>query len=336
MTGRYSRQELFRPIGPDGQKKLHSAHVLLIGAGALGAASAEMLVRAGIGSLTIADRDYVEWSNLQRQQLYTEQDVADHLPKAAAAENRLRLINSSVRVKGIVTDVTAEKVLSLAEGASLIIDATDNFETRLIINDAAVKLGIPFLYGACVSSYGITYTVIPDQTPCLHCLLGHLPAGSLTCDTAGVISPIVQQVAAFQVTDALKLLTGHETSGMLRSFDIWTNERSEVRADALKNQACPTCGTRKFPFLSAENETKAAVLCGRETVQIRPAGSEPPELQELAARLKDAGLDVTGNPYLVSCQSKDFKFVIFRDGRAFIHGTNDVNKAKMLYHRWIG
>lgn len=148
--------------------------MLIIGAGALGSASAEMLVRAGVGSLTIVDRDYVEWSNLQRQQLYTEQDVKDQMPKAAAAENRLRLINGSVRVNGIVTDVTAEKALSLAEGASLIIDATDNFETRLVVNDAAVKSGIPFLYGACVASYGIAYTVIPGKTPCLHCLLGYL------------------------------------------------------------------------------------------------------------------------------------------------------------------
>ncbi|MCY7816238.1 thiazole biosynthesis adenylyltransferase ThiF [Bacillus haynesii] len=336
MTSRYSRQELFHPIGPDGQEKLSRARVLVIGAGALGAASAEMLVRAGVGSLTIADRDYVEWSNLQRQQLYTEQDVIDHMPKAAAAETRLRLINSSVQVTGIVADVTAEKALELAEEASLIVDATDNFETRLIMNDAAVKLGIPFLYGACVASYGITYTVIPGKTPCLHCLLGHLPVNTMTCDTAGVIGPVVQQVAAYQVTDALKLLTGHEPSGMLRSFDIWTNERSEVRADALKHGSCPTCGKGEFPFLSAENETKAAVLCGRQTVQIRPAAEQPPELESLAARLKKAGLEVTGNPYLLSCRAEDFKFVIFRDGRALIHGTNDINRAKTIYHRWIG
>lgn len=158
----------------------------------------------------------------------------------------------------------------------------------------------------------------------------------MTCDTSGVISPIVQQVAAYQVTDALKLLTGHEPSGMLRSFDIWTNERSEVRADALKDQACPTCGTREFPFLSPENETKAAVLCGRQTVQIRPAAKQPPGLEELAVRLRKAGLEVTGNPYLVSGRAEDFKFVIFRDGRAFIHGTNDINRAKTIYHRWIG
>ncbi|MCY8369453.1 thiazole biosynthesis adenylyltransferase ThiF [Bacillus haynesii] len=336
MTSRYSRQELFHPIGPDGQEKLSRARVLVIGAGALGAASAEMLVRAGVGSLTIADRDYVEWSNLQRQQLYTEQDVIDHMPKAAAAETRLRLINSSVQVTGIVADVTAEKALELAEEASLIVDATDNFETRLIMNDAAVKLGIPFLYGACVASYGITYTVIPGKTPCLHCLLGHLPVNTMTCDTAGVIGPVVQQVAAYQVTDALKLLTGHEPSGMLRSFDIWTNERSEVRADVLKHGSCPTCGKGEFPFLSAENETKAAVLCGRQTVQIRPAAEQPPELESLAARLKKAGLEVTGNPYLLSCRAEDFKFVIFRDGRALIHGTNDINRAKTIYHRWIG
>ncbi|MDA1475891.1 ThiF family adenylyltransferase [Bacillus changyiensis] len=336
MNDRYSRQERFRPIGPEGQIKLQRAHVLVVGAGALGSASAEMLVRAGVGSLTIVDRDYVEASNLQRQQLYTEDDVNDHLPKAAAAEKRLRHINHSVEVKGIVTDVTAEKILDLAEGSSLIIDAVDNFETRLIVNDAAVKLGIPFLYGACVASYGITYTVIPKKTPCLHCLLGHFSMNDLTCDTSGIISPVVQQVSALQVTDALKLLTGHEMTGMIRSFDLWTNERAEIHADLLKDQACPTCVAQTFPFLSIQNETKAAVLCGRETVQIRAAGEKPPALKELATRFRKAGLHVVGNPYLVSCKLEDCKLVIFRDGRAFIHGLNDVNKAKTIYHKWIG
>lgn len=231
MTGRYSRQELFAPIGPSGQKKLKEARAVIIGAGALGTASAEMLVRAGVGSVKIADRDYVEWSNLQRQQLYTEDDVKKEMPKAAAAERRLRSINSDVDVTGLVMDVTAENIFELIRDASIIVDAADNFETRLIVNDAAVKEGIPFLYGACVGSYGLTFTVVPGSTPCLHCLLDALPIGGATCDTAGIISPAVLQVAVFQVTDALKLLTGEECEPVLRSFDLWKNERSEVRAD---------------------------------------------------------------------------------------------------------
>ncbi|WP_437132407.1 thiazole biosynthesis adenylyltransferase ThiF [Bacillus atrophaeus] len=336
MTGRYSRQELFAPIGPSGQEKLREARAVVIGGGALGTASAEMLVRAGVGSVTIADRDYVEWSNLQRQQLYTEDDVKKEMPKAAAAEKRLRSINSDVHVKGIVMDVTAENVSGLIEGAAVIVDAADNFETRLIVNDAAVKMGIPFLYGACVGSYGLTFTVLPGVTPCLHCLLDKLPLGGLTCDTAGIISPAVLQVAVYQVTDAFKLLTGERPEPMLRSFDLWKNERSEINAASLVNASCPSCGTKDFPFLSYENQTKAAVLCGRDTVQIRSGLAKQPDLESLAVRLRQAGLEVTANPYLISCRSHDMKMVLFQDGRAFIHGTNDITKAKSLYHKWIG
>lgn len=256
MTDRYSRQELFAPIGPAGQKKLKEARAVIIGAGALGTASAEMLVRAGVGSVKIADRDYVEWSNLQRQQLYTEDDVRKEIPKAAAAEHRLRSINSDVDVTGLVMDVTAENIFELIKGASIIVDAADNFETRLIVNDAAVKEGIPFLYGACVGSYGLTFTVVPGSTPCLHCLLDTLPIGGATCDTVGIISPAVLQVAVFQVTDALKLLTGEECEPVLRSFDLWKNERSEVRAAGLKHDACPSCGTKDFPFCHMRTKQK--------------------------------------------------------------------------------
>ncbi|ASZ60895.1 thiazole biosynthesis adenylyltransferase ThiF [Bacillus subtilis] len=336
MTGRYSRQELFAPIGPFGQKKLKEARAVIIGAGALGTASAEMLVRAGVGSVKIADRDYVEWSNLQRQQLYTEDDVKKEMPKAAAAERRLRSINSDVDVTGLVMDVTAENIFELIRDASIIVDAADNFETRLIVNDAAVKEGIPFLYGACVGSYGLTFTVVPGSTPCLHCLLDTLPIGGATCDTAGIISPAVLQVAVFQVTDALKLLTGEECEPVLRSFDLWKNERSEVRAASLKHDACPSCGTKDFPFLSYENQTKAAVLCGRNTVQIRSSITKEADLEALAGQLRQAGLEVAANPYLISCRSDDMKMVLFRDGRALIHGTNDIARAKSIYHKWIG
>ncbi|MFT7819825.1 thiazole biosynthesis adenylyltransferase ThiF [Bacillus siamensis] len=336
MTDRYSRQELYQPIGPYGQEKLRSSHAVVIGAGALGAANAEMLVRAGVGKVTIADRDYVEWSNLQRQQLYTEDDVRQEMPKAAAAEKRLKSINSDVDVKGFVMDVTAENAPGLICDASLIIDATDNFETRLIVNDAAVQKGIPFLYGACVGSYGLSFTVIPGVTPCLHCLLETLPLGGMTCDTAGIISPAVLQTAVFQTADALKLLTGGPVEHVLRSFDLWKNERSEINVARLKKADCPSCGTNDFPFLSYENQSKAAVLCGRNTVQIRTGISEPFDLQRLSGQLRRAGLDVSANPYLISFTTDSFKMVLFRDGRALIHGTSDISRAKSFYHKWIG
>ncbi|MEK5309465.1 thiazole biosynthesis adenylyltransferase ThiF [Bacillus sp. FSL R5-0439] len=337
MSTRYSRQELFQPIGTEGQKRLNDSKAVIIGAGALGTASAEMFVRAGVGSVTILDRDYIEWSNLQRQQLYTEQDVKDRLPKAVAAEKRLKQVNSDVYVKGIVIDVTAHNIDELVSGASIIVDAADNFEVRMIANDAAVKHQIPFLYGACVASYGIQFTVIPGETPCLHCLLEHLPAQGMTCDTAGIISPVVQQVAAYQVADALKYLTGHPVTPILKSFDLWKNERSDIRSAAsLKKKQCPSCGLKMYPFLSYEKSAKADVLCGRNTVQIRSAAETPPPLHEVAHRLKKAGMDVLENPYLLSCQKDEFKLVLFKDGRALVHGTNDIAKARTIYHQWIG
>ncbi len=233
-------------------------------------------------------------------------------------------------------DVTAENAPGLIRGASLIVDAADNFETRLIVNDAAVQKGIPFLYGACVGSYGLSFTVIPGVTPCLHCLLETLPLGGMTCDTAGIISPAVLQTAVFQAADALKLLTGGSIEHVLRSFDLWKNERSEINVARLKSADCPSCGTNDYPFLSYENQTKAAVLCGRNTVQIRAGISEQFDLQKLAEQLRRTGLDVSANPYLISFCTDNFKMVLFRDGRALIHGTSDISRAKSFYHKWIG
>lgn len=336
---RYSRQILFSPIGEEGQKKIQNGHVLIIGAGALGTANAEMLVRAGVGTLTIVDRDYVEWSNLQRQQLFTEEDAKQRLPKAVAAKQRLGEINHEVEVNAVIEDVTADNICDFSKHADVIVDATDNFETRILINDAALKQKLPWIYGACVGSYGLTYTVIPDLTPCLNCLLKQIPMEGQTCDTVGIISPAVQMVASYQTGEVLKLLTGAEDQVRkeLLSFDIWRNQFSQIKVNALKNSACPSCGDHPiYPFLSQDNGVKTSVLCGRDTVQIRPAASKEMNFKELAKTLGRAVNEITANPYLLSFQIEHHRIVVFRDGRALIHGTKDTAEAKRIYQRYLG
>ena len=231
-----------------------------------------MLARAGVGTLTIVDRDYVEFSNLQRQHLYTEADTFNKIPKAVAAKGRLQQINSTLTINSKIIDINSSNIEDLAKNQSVIIDATDNFETRMIVNDAAVKHRVPFIFGACVGSYGLTFPICPGQTPCFHCLMSHLPLDSMTCDTVGVISRIVQIIASLQVTQAFKLLTGHPLDLTLQSFDIWKNEKSEITIKHLKNAHCPTCSEQAtFPYLLFENKTKTDVLCDRDAVQIRPS-----------------------------------------------------------------
>ncbi len=339
MNERYSRQELFGPIGKEGQDKISSKHVLIIGAGALGTGVAEALVRAGVGKLTIADRDYVEWSNLQRQQLYAEEDAQKRLPKAVAAEKRLRSINSSVTIEAMVLDVSVEEVEQMIDKVDLIIDATDNFDIRMIINDISQKYRIPWIYGACVGSYGISYTILPGETPCLHCLLETVPMGGVTCDTAGIISPAVQMVVAYQTAEALKILVEDKQSlrKKLVSFDLWKNQHTAIQVDKLKKEDCPSCGEApSHPFLSYSNQTKTAVLCGRDTVQIRPSKQKKRDLNELAERLSRQDGKVSQNPYLLSFSIGDFRLVIFQDGRVLVHGTQDISEAKTLYHRYVG
>ncbi|MEK5057580.1 thiamine biosynthesis protein ThiF [Paenibacillus sp. FSL H7-0326] len=341
IPDRYSRQELFAPFGKEGQQKLKNSHVVVIGAGALGTGIAETLVRSGVGRITIADRDYVEWSNLQRQQLFSEADAKSRLPKAIAAENRLRLINSEVHINAYVLDVGAEELEELITGSDLIMDATDNFDTRLIINDIAQKHSTPWIYGGCVGSYGITYTILPGRTPCLNCLLGEVPLGGDTCDTAGILPQAVQMVTANQTAEAFKLLTGNDEAlrRKLLSFDMWRNEYTTIGVDLAKNPSCLSCGhERTYPYLSAANTDRTDVLCGRDTVQIRPARRRELNLQETADRLR--GLDqgkVDVNPFLVSFQLKEkVRLVIFKDGRALVHGTKDVAEARTIYHRYFG
>jgi adenylyltransferase/sulfurtransferase len=333
LNNRYSRQELF--LGSEAQTNVQDARVVIIGAGALGSASAEMLARAGIGTLTLVDRDYVEWSNLQRQQLYGEEDVRKKLPKAIAAKQRLQQINSEITINSLVADVHGLNIEEIIKDHSVIVDATDNFETRLIVNDAAVKQGIPFIFGACVSSYGLTFPIIPGKTPCLHCLMNHLPMDGMTCDTVGVISPIVQVIAAFQVTQVLRLLAGEELLPIMQSMDIWKSEKAEINVDRLKNKDCPTCGKyATFPYLSFENQTKTDVLCGRDAVQIRP-GKSTFSLDLLAKGLKAIVTHLMENPYLLSCTFEGHRIVLFKDGRAIIHGTNDTKRARVIYNRLL-
>ncbi|MFC0271948.1 thiazole biosynthesis adenylyltransferase ThiF [Metabacillus herbersteinensis] len=336
---RYSRQTLFSPIGETGQEKLRNKHVFVLGAGALGTANAEMLVRAGVGELTIVDRDYVEWSNLQRQQLYIEQDAKDRIPKAIAAKKRLTEINSEVKINAYIEDVTAANIESWLKGVSVLIDATDNFETRLLMNDAALKHRIPWIYGGCVGSYGLSFTIIPNKTPCLHCLLKHLPFDGMTCDTVGVISPAITMVSAHQTTEALKLLVEDEKNvrSKLVSFDLWKNQYSSINMERLKNDECPSCGTSPiYPYLTAEKSTKAAVLCGRDTVQLRPAEGQSITLKRIAERVKPLADSYLENPFLLSFTVGSHRIVLFQDGRALIHGTKDIKEAKTIYHRYIG
>ncbi|MEK3805624.1 thiazole biosynthesis adenylyltransferase ThiF [Metabacillus sp. SLBN-84] len=336
---RYSRQQLFAPIGEKGQKEIINSHVLVIGAGALGTASSEMLVRGGVGRITIVDRDYVEWSNLQRQQLYTEQDAKERMPKSAAAERRLASINSEVKIRGVIDDVTADSIFDYCHDADMILDATDNFETRMLINDAALKQGIPWVYGACVGSYGLTYTVIPGEGPCLSCLIKQIPMEGQTCDTAGIISPAVQITASYQTAEVLKWLTG-EKSAMRRellSFDVWRNQFSKISVAKVKSPSCPSCGEDPlYPYLTWDKSAKASVLCGRDTVQIRPAEARSLDFQSLAKQLERAAQKITANPYLLSFQAGENRVVVFRDGRALIHGTKDPAEARKIYQKYLG
>ena len=339
MNNRYSRQELFSPIGEEGQQKIREKHVLIIGAGALGSANAEMFVRAGVGTVTIVDRDYVDWSNLQRQQLYAESDVENNLPKAVAAKKRLEEINSEVRVEALVQAVTAEELEELVTNVDVMIDATDNFETRFIVNDMAQKYSIPWIYGACVGSYGLSYTILPSKTPCLSCLLQSIPLGGATCDTAGIISPAVSLVVSHQVTEALKLLVEDYESlrDGLVSFDVWKNEYSCMNVQKLRKHNCPSCGENAlYPYLNKENTSKTAVLCGRNTVQIRPPHKEEIDFERYKELLHDRVNDLNVNPYLLSFSVEEKRLVAFKDGRVLVHGTKDISEAKTVYHRYFG
>jgi len=340
VNDRYSRQILFQGIGTAGQEKLGKSRVLLVGCGALGSVIAEVLVRAGIGTLTIADRDYVEESNLQRQALFTEADACEGLPKAVAAARHLGLINSSVSLNAQIVDVNAKTIEALIQGQDLMMDGTDNFETRYLLNDASLKWNVPWVYGACVGSYGLCVPMIPGKTPCLRCLMEQLPApGSApTCDTVGVIGPIVHLVAAMETAEALKILTGNAAliNRKLTGIDLWDNQIMTMDlSQAERLSGCPACVERRFEFLSGEHESQAQMLCGRNSVQISRSTPRPLDFGPIAKRLASVG-SVKCNDYLLRANVEGFEIAVFRDGRSIVRGTRDAEEARRIYAKFIG
>ena len=334
---RYSRQILFSGIGNEGQRRLLAARVLIVGCGALGSAHAESLARAGVGHLRIVDRDFVEPSNLQRQTMFTESDAEQRLPKAIAAANHLRQINSQIGIEPHILDINYSSVERLLEGCDLVVDGTDNFATRYLINDACVKHNINWIYGAAVGSYGVTMTIRPHETACLRCVFEEAPpaASAPTCDTSGVIMPIINVVSAVQVSEALKLLTGHveDLHSSLMQFDVWRNEWRRIGTGNPRPD-CKTCGLGIYETLLPSAEA-AAVLCGRDAIQISPAQPTRLNLSSLAERLRRAG-EVKFNEYLLRFKTGEFELTVFQDARSIIRGTNDIPMARSLYAKYIG
>jgi adenylyltransferase/sulfurtransferase len=337
---RYSRQMRFSGMGEDGQRRLLNSHVTLCGCGALGTVIANALVRGGVGHLRLVDRDFIETNNLQRQVLFDEHDVAENLPKAEAAARKLGAINSSVYVEPVVTDIDRTNILELVGDADLILDGTDNFEIRYLINDAAVKLGKPWVYGGCIGSHGQTMTILPGVTPCLRCVFEAAPAPGEagTCETAGVLSPIVNIVASYQVAEAFKILAGRRefVNRDLIYVDVWENIQRRIKiAPLLGKVDCPCCQRRHFEWLEGEQGAHTTSLCGRNAVQVAHRTPAPLNFEALAHHLEILG-EVSYNRFLLKFEAEGHQFTVFPDGRAIIKGTSDVEKARTLYAKYIG
>ena len=340
---RYARQTIFHGIGAAGQQKLLAAKVVVIGCGATGTNIANHLARAGVGELVVVDRDFIELNNLQRQLLFDENDLAQTLPKAVAAERKLRAINSDIRVTGIVSDVNAENIESLIDGATLVMDGTDNFETRYILNDACVKHNIPWIYTGVVSSYGMSQTIVPGQTACLRCHYPDLPApgASPSCDTAGVVGPVVASIAGISATEAIKLIVGQGqiNTGIIH-IDLWDLSLEQLAMGAPRPD-CPTCGLHQFEFLKGEQGSQVASLCGRNAVQIRVVNkgkmNKSFSLAQIAKQLDGVATITAFNDFLLRFSVlPTYEITLFADGRAIIKGTDDESVARGLYAKYIG
>ncbi|MFP5226273.1 MAG: ThiF family adenylyltransferase [Acidobacteriota bacterium] len=332
---RYSRQVLFTGIRPEGQERIGRAHVAVVGVGATGAAAASLLARAGVGTLTLIDRDFVEESNLQRQVLFDEADARDALPKAEAARRRIAGFNSEIQIDAQVADLTPNNIHALLSGAEIVLDATDNFQTRYLVNDYAVEQGKPWIYAAAVGSYAVTMNVVPGETACLACIFPEPPGGTVeTCDTAGILNSAVNLAASIEVTEALKWIVGarEKMRRTLLACDLWTNEWSEVAA-AKSRPDCAVCGNRDFAHLRGEGRPHIT-LCGRNSVQIHER-SRPVDLAEMEARLQPHG-QVLRNALLLRFQRGAHTLTLFADGRAIIQGTTDIGIARSLYARFVG
>jgi molybdopterin/thiamine biosynthesis adenylyltransferase len=332
---RYSRQVLFPGIGVEGQKKLAAAKVAIVGCGATGACVSGLLARAGVGQLLIIDRDYVEPSNLQRQALFDEADAAESLPKAVAAARKIAAFNSDVRVQAEVADLAPENIHALLSEADLILDATDNFETRYLINDFSVKHAKPWIYAAAVAAYAVTMNVIPGETACLSCVFPAPPQGTVeTCDTAGILNSAVTLIGSIQATEAIKFLVGahDKLRRTLLSFDVWGNEQAEIAA-AQPRTGCATCDYRQFPHLAGERRPQIT-LCGRNSVQIHER-HRPVDFTEMSLRLEPHG-KVKHNDFVLKFWRDPYELTLFPDGRAIIKGTSDTALARSLYARFVG
>jgi molybdopterin-synthase adenylyltransferase len=340
ITTRYDRQARFAPLGEQGQRRLSSGRALVCGCGALGSVIAETLVRAGVGFVRIVDRDFVELNNLQRQVLYDEQDVTDGLPKAIAAVNKLRRINSGIEIEPLVVDVTSRNIADLAGDVDVIVDGTDNFGTRFLVNDFSVKHAKPWIYGGCIGAEGQTMTILPGETACLACLMSDVPPPGTTptCDTAGIIAPIVGVVASIESAEALKILSGNRASvsRRLTIIDLWDNQVRHVDLTKLKaNDDCRVCGHHEFAWLSGERGESSAILCGRNAVQLSAPPGATVSLESLAGRLVGVGR-IQRNAYLLRLHVDSYVLTVFRDGRTIVGGTNDITIARSVHARYIG
>lgn len=330
---RYSRQTILPEIGIEGQKRLGDARCLVVGCGALGSMSSEHLARAGVGHITIIDRDIVEVENLQRQILFTEADIGN--TKAATAQEHLKAINSKIEVVGLVKDLNPRNASAIIQGMDVVVDGTDNMETRYLINDVCVKEKIPWVYGGAVSTYGMSMNIIPEDTACLVCAFPHIPKpGSLpTCDTVGVVNTIPSIVASIQVTEALKILLERDYSRHLLIFDIWSHDFERIRI--ARKQDCPCCVKGTFNHLDTEQMDLVTTLCGRNAVQISPVKGDIISLEQLAERLQKVGCVELGPVHLMF-EGEGVAISVFSDGRAIVKGTNDISTAKSLYAKYIG
>ncbi len=335
---RYSRQMILPGWGRDRQQRLAEKAVVVVGCGALGSHVASHLVRAGVGRLVLADRDFVEWHNLPRQALYSEADAAAAIPKAVAAARRLRQLNSRVQIEEHVMDVNADTVEGLLAGADVVMDGADNFEVRYLVNEVCAKHGIPWVYGGVLGTYGLTAAVLPGETPCLRCLLGPMPPpGAVpTCETAGVLGPAVAIIAALEATEGLKILLGRRED-LLHSLvmvDVWSGdfERAQTQKGKVR---CPVCDDGHYALLEAERGSVTAVLCGRNAVQITPRPAQAVNLDSLAERLAKVGA-VDTNEYLLRLDVEGVQFTLFPDGRTIVKGTDDPVQARALYARYVG
>jgi adenylyltransferase/sulfurtransferase len=339
---RYSRQTRFAPLGEAGQRRLLASRVLLVGCGALGTVLAETLTRAGVGHLRIVDRDFVETTNLQRQVLFDEQDVVSQLPKSVAAVEKLRRINSGITLEPIVADVDCRNIRELARDVNLILDGTDNFETRFLINDLSLETGIPWVYGGCIGSHGQFLAVLPGQTACLRCVIESPPeAGTTeTCETAGILGPTVNVIASWQALLGMKILTGRtdDVPRALTVIDLWDHTFRTLDVSGLRAQGeCPACQRGERLWLRGQAGSRSTVLCGRNSVQVVPGSPTTVSLADLTARWSGHG-QITQNPYLarLSLTGSEFELTVFRDGRAIVRGTQDIATARALYARYVG